>query len=211
MIKEKLDISLIESLKEHGFTESTEVQQVCIPRIKSGRDLVCSAGPASGKTTALLVSVLQKLKSESGDNARAVIVVPDLEHAVEMKNEFGRLGEYAGLRVHTACEDERIDRQKDKIYMGSDVVIGTAKRLNQIYTLYALNLAAVKIFAIDDAELVIRNLNYNQLDRLAQSLPKAQKIILASTVTEWVERFADEFMNNEEIIEIGEPEDEPMN
>jgi superfamily II DNA/RNA helicase len=208
MINEKLDKQLLESLKENGFTESTELEQVCIPRIKSGRDLLCIAGIGSGKSTTIVVSVLQRLKAELEDNARAVIVVADKERALEMKNEFSRLGEYTDLRVHTACDDEKIDVQKDKIYMGTDVVIGTAKRLNQIYTLYALNLSAVKIFAIDDAELVIKNLNYLQLDRLARSLPKSQKVVFAESLTEWVDRFADEFMNNEEIIEIEEPEDE---
>ena len=208
MVNEKLDKQLLESLKENGFTESTELEQICIPRIKSGRDLLCIAGKGSGKSTTIVVSVLQRLKAELEDNARAVIVVADKERALEMKNEFSRLGEYTDLRVHTACDDEKIDVQKDKIYMGTDVVIGTAKRLNQIYTLYALNLGAVKIFAIDDAELVIKNLNYLQLDRLARSLPKSQKVVFAETLTEWVDRFADEFMNNEEIIEIEEPEDE---
>jgi ATP-dependent RNA helicase RhlE len=208
MINEKLDKQLLESLKENGFTESTEVEQICIPRIKSGRDLLCIAGKGSGKSTTLIVSVLQRLKTELEDNPRAVIVVADKERALEMKNEFSRLGEYTDLRVHTACEDEKIDVQKDKIYMGTDVVIGTAKRLNQIYTLYALNLGVVKIFAIDDAELVIKNLNYLQLDRLARSLPKSQKVVFAHSLTEWVERFGNEFMNNEEIFEIEEPEDE---
>lgn len=208
MINEKLDVQLIESLKENGFTESTELEQICIPRIKSGRDMLCMAGKGSGKSTTLVVSVLQRLKAELEDNPRAVIVVANKERALEMKTEFARLGEYTDLRVHTACDDEKIDVQKDKIYMGTDVVIGTAKRLNQIYTLYALNLGAVKIFAIDDAELVIKNLNYLQLDRLARSLPKSQKVVFAHTLTEWVERFANEFMNNDEIIEIEEPEDE---
>lgn len=208
MINEKLDKQLLESLKENGFTESTELEQICIPRIKSGRDLICIAGKGTGKSTTLVVSVLQRLKAELEDNPRAVIVVADKERALEMKNEFSRLGEYTDLRVHTACDDEKIDVQKDKIYMGTDVVIGTAKRLNQIYTLYALNLGAIKIFAIDDAELVIKNLNYLQLDRLARSLPKSQKVVFATILTEWVERFGNEFMNNEDIIEIEEPEDE---
>ncbi|MDP3645329.1 MAG: DEAD/DEAH box helicase [Bacteroidota bacterium] len=206
MIKERLDAQLLESLKENGFIESTELEQICIPKIKSGHDLLCIAGKDSGKSTTIIVSVLQRLKAELEDNPRAVIVVADKERALEMKNEFGRLGDYTDLRIHTACDDEKIDVQKDKIYMGSDVVIGTAKRLNQIYTLYALNLGSVQIFAIDDADRVIKNLNYLQLDRLAQSLPKAQKIVFATTLTEWVERFANEFMNNQDIIEIEESE-----
>ncbi|MBL7970830.1 MAG: DEAD/DEAH box helicase [Prolixibacteraceae bacterium] len=208
MINEKLDIQLIETLKENGFTESTETEQICIPKIKSGRDLLCVAGDGSGKTATLVVSVLQRLKASLDDNPRAVIIVPDKERASAMKSEFERLGEYTDLRIHTACEDEKIDDQKDKIYMGSDVVIGTPKRLNKIYSLYALNLGAVRIFAIDDAELVIKSVNYPQIDRLAESLPKAQRVVFASQLTEWIERFAEEFMNVQEVIEIEEAEPE---
>lgn len=208
MINEKLDIQLLEALKENGFTVSTELEHVCIPRIKSGRDLLCIAGKGAGKTSTIVVSVMQKLKASLNDVPRALIVVPNKDIALEMKAEFDRLGQYADLRVNTACEDEKIDDQKDKIYVGSDVVIGTAKRLNLIYSLYALNLSSVKMFFIDDAELVIKSINYLQIDRLAESIPKVQKIVFASELTEWLDRFANEFMNTQEVIEIEEAEDE---
>ena len=184
---------------------------ICIPKIKSGRDLICLAGKDAGKSVTIVVSVLQKLKSSLNDVPRVVIVVPDKERAIEMKAEFARLGEYTDLRVNTACDDEKIDDQKDKVYMGSDVVIGTAKRLNLLYTLYALNLTGVKIFIIDDAQSVIKSINYLQLDRLSESMPKTQKVIFASEMTEWIERFSAEFMNTQEIIEIEDPEDNEVN
>jgi len=208
MINEKLDTELIEVLRENGFTESTELEQICIPKIKSGRDLLCIATKDSGKTTTIVVSVLQKLKSSLNDVPRAVIVVLDKDRAVAMKDEFTRLGEYSDLRVHLACDDGKIDVQKDLIYLGSDVVIGTAKRLNKIYSLYALNLSGVKIFAIDDADSVIKIMNYLQIDRLAESMPKAQRVLFASEMTEWLERFSNDFMNTQEVIEIIDDENE---
>jgi len=207
MINEKLDAQLIEVLQENGLTESTELEQICIPKIKSGRDLLCIAPKDSGKTTTIVVSVLQKLKSSLNDVPRAVIVVLDKDRALEMKDEFTRLGEYTDLRVHLACDDGKIDVQKDLIYLGSDVVIGTAKRLNKIYSLYALNLSGVKIFAIDDADNVIKIMNYLQIDRLAESMPKAQRVLFASEMTEWLERFSSDFMNTQEVIEIEANED----
>ena len=207
MINEKLDAQLIEVLQENGFTESTELEQICIPKIKSGRDLLCIAPKNSGKTTTIVVSVLQKLKSSLNDVPRAVIVVFNKDRALEMKGEFIRLGEYTDLRVHLACDDGKIDVQKDLIYMGSDVVIGTAKRLNKIYSLYALNLSGVKILAIDDADSVIKIMNYLQIDRLAESMPKAQRVLFASEMTEWLERFSNDFMNTQEVIEIEENEE----
>jgi superfamily II DNA/RNA helicase len=202
MFTEKLDIQLLESLEENGLTESTELQHLCIPKIKSGRDLVCIADDESGKTTTIVISVLQKLKAALDDNPRAVIVVPNIESANKIKEEFNRLGMYTELRIHTACEDGKIVNQKEEIYLGSDVVIGTPKRLNQIYSLYALNLNVVKIFAIDDADHVIKNINYSQIDRLAESIPKAQKVVFSSGLNDWITRFADEFMNVQEIIEF---------
>ena len=206
MFTEKLDISLLESLEANGLTESTELQHICIPKIKSGRDLVCVANDGTGKTTTIIVSVLQKLKASFDDNPRAIIIVPDSDSANKIKEEFIRLGEYTDLRIHTACEDGKLDNQKDEIYMGSDVVIGTAKRLNQVYSVYGLNLTMAKILAIDDAELVIKSINYTQIDRLAESMPKAQKLVFSSDVNDWIARFADEFMNVQEITEFEEGE-----
>lgn len=206
MFTEKLDVQLLESLEENGLTESTELQHVCIPKIKSGRDLVCVANEGTGKTTTIIISVLQKLKASFDDNPRAIIIVPDSDSANKIKEEFIRLGEYTDLRIHTACEDGKLDNQKDEIYMGSDVVIGTAKRLNQVYSVYGLNLTMAKILAIDDAELVIKSINYTQIDRLAESMPKAQKLVFSSDVNDWIARFADEFMNVQEITEFEEGE-----
>jgi superfamily II DNA/RNA helicase len=204
MFTEKIDIQLIESLEQNGFTESTALQHLCIPRIKSGRDLACVANDETGKTTTIVISVLQKLKASLDDNPRAVIIVPNSESANKIKEEFIRLGEYTDLRIHTACEDGKLNDQKDQIYLGSDVVIGTAKRLNQVYSVYGLNLSVVKILAIDDAEQVIKSINYTQIDRLAESLPKAQKLVFCSDVNDWIARFAEEFMNVQEFLEFEE-------
>lgn len=204
MFIKKLDPQLQESLLENGFAEPTELEQVCIPKIKSGRDLVCLAGDETGKTTTIIISVLQKLKASLDDNPRAIIVVANPEAANKIKDELDRLGSYTDLRVHTACEDGKLDDQKDRIYMGSDVVVGTAKRLNQLYSLYALNLTMVKILAIDEADTVLKSFNYQLFDRLAESVGKAQKLVFATQVTDWIDRFADEFMNVDEFVEFEE-------
>ena len=204
-----LDIKLAEALKNNEITELSELEKICIPKIKSGRDLLCVAGEGCGKTTTIVVSVLQRLKKSLNDTPRAVIIVPDTDSAIEMKNEFSRLGEYTDLRVHLACENEKIDFQKDRIYMGSDVVIGTTKRLNQIYSLYALDLSGIKLFAIDDAEEVLKNMNCAQVIRLANGPAKTQFLLFAHHTTDLIERFSEEIMTIQEVIEISdEPSDE---
>ncbi len=202
-----LDLQLVERLNNNGINEFTELEQVCIPKLKSGHDILCVAEKGCGKSTTLVMGVIQQLKKPVGDTPRAVIFVPNVDCALEMKNDFQRFGDYTRLRVHTACENEKILDQKDRIYMGADVVIGTPKRMSEIYALYALNLTGVKIFAIDDAEDVLRNTNFTQLIRLAEGPTKTQRVVFASRMSEWIERFADETMTVQEALEF---DNEPL-
>ena len=203
-MKKILDHQLVEVLIRNGFTDLFELEKICIPRIKSGHDLLCVAHDGCGKTVSIVLGILQRLKKSLNDTPRALIIVPDIARATEMKNEFTRLGRYTDLRVHLACENEKIDDQKDRIYMGSDVVIGTTKRLNQIYSLYALDLSGVKVFAIDDADDVMKSMNLSQVIRLSQGPAKTQFLVFAGRMTEWVDRFAEKAMNVQEVIEIDE-------
>ena len=195
---------LVEILNENQITELNELQQMCVPKIKSGNDLLCIAPEGSGKTTTIVATVLHKLKKAVHDNPRAVIVVPDIARAEAMRLTFEKLGYYTDLRVHTACENEKIDDQKDRIYMGSDVVIGTLKRLTQIYTMYALNLSVVKMLIVDDAEEVLRNMNLVQMIRIAEGPVKTQHIVFATRLSEWVDRYTERILNISEVIEFEE-------
>ena len=195
---------LVEILNENQITELNELQQMCVPKIKSGNDLLCIAPEGSGKTTTIVTTVLHKLKKAVHDNPRAVIVVPDIARAEAMRLTFEKLGYYTDLRVHTACENEKIDDQKDRIYMGSDVVIGTLKRLTQIYTMYALNLSVVKMLIVDDAEEVLRNMNLVQMIRIAEGPVKTQHIVFATRLSEWVDRYTERILNVSEVIEFEE-------
>jgi ATP-dependent RNA helicase RhlE len=199
-----LNDQLVELLNENQISELNDLQQVCVPKIKSGNDLLCIAPEGSGKTTTIVATVLHKLKKAVHDNPRAVIVVPDTARAEAMQLMFQKLGYYTDLRVHTACENEKIDDQKDRIYMGSDVVIGTLKRLTQIYTMYALNLSVVKMLIVDDAEEVLRNMNLVQMIRIAEGPVKTQHIVFATRLSEWVDRYTERILNVSEVIEFEE-------
>ena len=94
-----LDIQLVEVLNRNGITYFSELEKICLPKIKSGRDLTCVAGKGSGKTFTIVLSILQRLKKSLNDNPRAIVIVPDISRAMELKNEFSRLGDYTDLRV----------------------------------------------------------------------------------------------------------------
>lgn len=202
MFVKKLNNDLSSALTEAGLTEPTEVQRLAIPRIKSGANFVCVAPEGSGKSTCLVIGIIQRLTKALNDVPRALVIVDSKEKGLEIKAIFDELGKNTDLRVVCSDLDRKIEDQRDKIYVGCDVVVGTAKRLNELYSFSGLNLNDLKMFVVDDSELVMRQIITSQIDRLAGSIPKAQQIIFANQFTDRIERYIDMFMFDPEVLEL---------
>ncbi len=192
---------LANALTENNILEPTVLQQKIISKINSGADLIIESEDNSGKTTALVLTTIHKLKEPFEDAARALIIVPSIDHAIEMENQFKLLSVGTKLRIHTAHEAGKIDKQNEDIYFGADVVIGTPKRIMEIYFRKNINITKVKLFAIDDTELVVKNLHQGYIHRLADSLPKCQHLIFTNKYSERIEAMIEKFMIAPQLIE----------
>ncbi len=197
----KMSKHLANALTENNILEPTVLQQKIISKINSGADLIIESEDHSGKTTALVLTTIHKLKEPFEDAARALIIVPSIDHAIEMENQFKLLSVGTKLRIHTAHEGGKIDKQNEDIYIGADVVIGTPKRIMEIYFRKNINITKVKLFAIDDTELVVKNLHQGYIHRLADSLPKCQHLIFTNAYSERIEAMIEKFMVAPQFIE----------
>ena len=197
----KMSKHLANALTENNILEPTVLQQKIISKINSGADLIIESEDHSGKTTALVLTTIHKLKEPFEDAARALIIVPSIDHAIEMENQFKLLSVGTKLRIHTAHEGGKIDKQNEEIYIGADVVIGTPKRIMEIYFRKNINITKVKLFAIDDTELVVKNLHQGYIHRLADSLPKCQHLIFTNAYSERIEAMIEKFMVAPQFIE----------
>lgn len=195
MFLKKLDTHLLEAIETYGFEKPTSIQKPCISKIKSGVDLFVRADEKSGKTLAIVISVIQQLKAEFEDVPRALIIVSDKEKALNMKEQFDALGSNTNLRVFCAVDGGDLLDLRDKIYAGSDIVIGTAKRLNELYAFSGINLNNLKMFIIDDAELIMRDQILSEINRLSPYIPKSQRIVFCNRMTVQMDKFIDESMN----------------
>lgn len=208
MFLKKLDAQLLEALEENGFETPTKVQKTCISKIKSGADLFVKAPEKSGKTSTIIISVIQQLKAEFEDVPRALIVVTDREEAIELKEKFEAFTEETSLRIVGEGDAGNLHKLRDLIYVGSDVVIATAKKLNELYSFSGINLNNLKMFIVDDAEMVMKEQIVSDINRLSDCLPKSQKIVFTKTINNRMRDYMENFMNFPQIIEIEEEKKE---
>jgi superfamily II DNA/RNA helicase len=193
----KLIEPLKDKLAEKGFTEPLPFQKKILPKIKGGASMYAIAPKESGKTTSIVLSVIQKLKGEAFEDApRALIFVKDKKTALELESEFLFYTNGSNLRIYCAYEEKTIEAQRDEIYVGTDIVIATPKRLSKLYFLNAINLNKLQMYIVDDASFLFRNNGISEVSRIPESLGKCQYLIFAEKYDERFNLWQETFMYN---------------
>jgi len=199
----KLNIPLKESLERLGFENPTLFQKNILSKVKGGANIFGIAPKGSGKTTAMIINTMQKLKSNAFDDSpRALIFVKDKKAALNLEEEFKKFIRGTDLRIYTAYEEQSIDHQKDDIYYGVDIVIATPKRLSKLYHINGIHLGELQLLIIEDAEFLTKSNTHAEIIRLSESINKCQYLIYADKYYSKFDRFKNSYMSNSQLVTI---------
>ena len=202
MFTEKLIKPLSLALIEAGLKEPLPLQEKSLSKLNAGQDMFGVGGNGIGKTTTAIIATIQKLKEEFEDAPRALIIVASKEKALAMKEQFALLGKHTSLRYACAIDGIKIEKQFEEIYFGTDVIIGTTKRIMDIYFKHGLNLNKIKLFIMDDTESQIKDALQGHIDRLVQSLPKCQRLVFVNEINPKIEKLTSKLMINPFTVEV---------
>lgn len=198
----KLIPELVAGIKDAGYDkEPKPIQSLSIPKIKSGADLFIIAPDGAGKTTALVIGIIQQLKSPFEDVPRAIIITETKEKAFETEALFEMLGKRTKLRTFCAFDQGILQYQKDMIYAGVDIVIGTPKRLMELMNVMGLPLMGVKMLAFDDTDSISLNNYGKHIYRIADAIDNAQFLIAANKWNDNFDRISERIMKGALIVE----------
>jgi len=176
------------------------IQGLSVPKIKSGADLYIIAPEGAGKTTAIAIGVIQQLKKPVEKAPRSLIMVETKDKAFALEEEIKKLSKNTGLRTFVAFDAGIIQYQKDMIYEGVDIVIGTPQRLNELISTTGIPLTKVRQFVVDDLDTFSLN-NYALIYRIADNVEKAQYIMVSNAWKDNFERITERIMKGGMIIE----------
>lgn len=219
MFLKKINPNLSLALEEAGLTEPNDLQKETFGTIKSGADCVLSVPAGFGKTTTIVINVIQRLEKEFEESPRALIFVQDKAKVLEMMELFKKFGNHTDLRVYGVYEQGDIDYDKNQISLGIDVLIGTPGRLGAMFSSAGFDANQLKMFIIDDTDVLLKARHDTKIARISEGIPKTQRLFFTDVVTERVEFFADRLMieplffefDDYEDEEEGEEEDEDFN
>jgi superfamily II DNA/RNA helicase len=190
----KINPKLQQALVENELTEANELQQETFSTIKSGVDAVIQSPHGSGKTTTIVLNVIQRMEKAVGESTRALVLVEDKEKVLATVELFKQYANYTDLRVFGAHEKGDIDYDKNQISLGCDILVGTPIKINDMFASAGFNMNTIKMFVVDDIDEMLRKRLDTTILRLSNSVEKKQRLFFCTTITEKVEILAEKIM-----------------
>ncbi|MCQ8278346.1 DEAD/DEAH box helicase [Acetobacteraceae bacterium KSS8] len=177
--------SLASALAARGYEEPTPVQQAVLQGETEGRDLLVSAQTGSGKTVAYGLAAAPTLLGEEARFGRAqrplaLVIAPTRELAVQVHKELGWLYADAGARIVPCIGGMDVRREARALEGGCHIVVGTPGRLCDHLSRGRLDLSALRVVVLDEADEMLDLGFKDELDQLLAAMPAERRTLLFS-------------------------------
>ena len=170
------------ALAARGYLEPTEVQSAVLQPDAAGRDLLVSARTGSGKTVAFGLAAASTLMPDGAlppPNAPiAIAIAPTRELALQVQAELAWL--YAGARIASCVGGMDIRREARALSAGCHIVVGTPGRLGDHLRRGNLDLSALKVVVLDEADEMLDLGFQDELEFILQAAPSERRTLLFS-------------------------------
>ncbi|KAL0965470.1 hypothetical protein UPYG_G00281710 [Umbra pygmaea] len=187
-----LSYPVYKGVMKKGYKVPTPIQRKTIPVILDGKDMVAMARTGSGKTAAFLVPMFEKLKAPNAQTgARALILTPTRELALQTMKFTKELGKFTGLKTALILGGDRMDDQFAALHENPDIIIGTPGRLMHVVMDMNLKLQSVEYVVFDEADRLFEMGFADQLQEIIRRLPdNRQTLLFSATLPKLLVEFA---------------------
>ena len=187
------------ALTARGYLEPTEVQSAVLQPQAEGRDLLVSARTGSGKTVAFGLAAAATLMPDGVMPPKGapicLAIAPTRELALQIQAELAWL--YAGARIASCVGGTDIQREARALHAGCHIVAGTPGRLGDHLRRGNLDLSALRVIVLDEADEMLDLGFQEELEFLLQAAPAERRTLMFSaTIPHDIARLAKTYQNN---------------
>ena len=201
---------ILKAIKNEGYDSPTPVQELAIPLLIEGRDVLGVAQTGTGKTAAFALPVLEKLsfsKSPGKRNIRALILSPTRELAAQIDQRFYVYSKYMDIRHKVIFGGVSQKPQVQSLRKGIDVLVATPGRLLDLIQQGHVNLDYVEFFVLDEADRMLDMGFIRDIKKILKILPKnRQNLLFSATMPSKIADLANSFLNNAEMVDLSPEE-----
>jgi len=200
----QLSSELLKAISLLNFKSPTKVQELVIPVVLEGKDLIVKSQTGSGKTAAFGIPICE-LAEWDDNRPQALVMVPTRELAMQVKEDIFNIGRFKRMKVAAIFGKSPFNSQRKELREKTHVVVGTPGRIIDHMKRGTLDLSNIKHLVIDEADEMLNMGFIEEIETIIEGLSKNRVTLLFSaTMPKRIEELANQFMKDPIFKEIDE-------
>jgi superfamily II DNA/RNA helicase len=195
---------LLNALFYMGFENTTPIQDLAIPAILEGKDIIACAQTGTGKTAAFILPILNKIIQKTGTKTSTLIIVPTRELAIQIEQQIQGLSYFIPVgskAVYGGGGGKEWEYEKQALVEGTDIIVATPGKLLAHIKLGYVDFSEVKHLILDEADRMLDMGFQEDLQQIFKALPeKKQNLFFSATMATSIRNLAKKMLH--EPIEI---------
>jgi superfamily II DNA/RNA helicase len=175
-----LKAEIVDALAAQGIDEPFAIQAATIEDALAGRDVCGKAKTGSGKTLAFGLPMLQTVETAKPGHPTALVLVPTRELAKQVVDVLKPIGKSVGARVAAFYGGTSMEKQIKSLTKHVEIAVATPGRLIDLLEREEMDLDAVSILAIDEADRMADMGFLPQVEWLLRKVPNDRQTLLFS-------------------------------
>ncbi len=197
---------ILKALAQCGHLNPTAVQELAIPKVLAGHDLIASAQTGTGKTAAFVLPALQRLFGQSSEpkcGLRVLVMTPTRELADQITQVARTYGQYLDVHSVAIVGGMPFGDQIRALSQKPDMIIGTPGRLIDHIWRGRIDLSHVQMLVVDEADRMLEMGFIGDVEFISDAMPEGcQTLLFAATMGDATAKLAQKYMKNPERVEV---------
>lgn len=179
---------ILYSLEKLFYIKPTPIQELAIPAILKGNDIIGVAQTGSGKTASYALPTIQLLQTKPISKNRHIntlVIVPTRELAIQVEKVFNTINQHTEQNIRTLAVYGGVSINPQMIKLqGVEILIATPGRLLELVKSNAVFLSSLEVLVLDEADKLL-NLGFKEeMDSILKLLPfKRQNLLFSATLS----------------------------
>ncbi|CAM4302019.1 DEAD/DEAH box helicase [Nocardiopsis rhodophaea] len=199
---------IIEKLAQNGVTKPFPIQAATIPDALAGRDVLGCGRTGSGKTLAFGLPLLAHAAENRAASRRpcGLVLVPTRELAHQVRDALRPYAQVLGARVGDVVGGSSYTRQINELRRGVDILVATPGRLTDLIDQGAVELGAVRMSVLDEADQMCDMGFMPQVSQLLDQVQSgSQTLLFSATLDGDVDKLVRRYMNEPRTHSVDPP------
>ena len=203
-----IDQDIVEALEAKGITSPFPIQEQAIPLALTGQDIIGQAKTGTGKTFGFGLPLIQSLGFEPELGAKALVVVPTRELAIQVAEDLALATANRPTKVATIVGGRAFEGQIADIEAGAQIIVGTPGRIIDLSKQKKLDLSNIRFMVLDEADEMLDLGFLPDVERLFALTPDGrQTMLFSATMPGAIVSLARKYQNRPVHIRVNDPDE----